>query len=485
MQVVKYNAQPTLARFHASDAPIRGVMGPLGSGKSVACCMEILYRAKNQKPDHNGYRKTRWAVIRQTYPELTTTTLNTWKEWIPEEACPIKYGFTIYGRMRAKLRDKTVMDMEVYFLAVEKPRHTKKLLGLELTGAWINEAREVDKQIVVDAFSRTGRYPPTRDGAQINWSGVIMDTNPPDDDSWWYKLAEHVKPSNWQFFSQPGALKPIRDNQGRLQAYEANTEAENVKNQPKGFRYWKDMTEGADPEWVLVHCCGQYGSVFEGKPVYQYVYNDHVHVSPKPLGMFRGLPIFLGWDFGLTPACIVGQLTPNGQLRILREFICSYGGIKQFATDVVKPALSRMFPNMPVVSAADPAGNQKSQVDELTCLNQLESLGIPTHPAPTNEFIPRRQAVIDRLTHTIDGEPGMILDPSCRMLRRGFIGGYKFERVQVVGEERYKDQPAKNKFSHPHDALQYLVTYVDTVKQEEQETEKPPPEPEITWTGMV
>ena len=39
-----YHAEPTLARFHASDAFFRGVRGPLGSGKSVGCCAEVMSR---------------------------------------------------------------------------------------------------------------------------------------------------------------------------------------------------------------------------------------------------------------------------------------------------------------------------------------------------------------------------------------------------------------------------------------------------------
>ena len=46
-----YNAERTPALFHASDAFVRGLMGPVGSGKSVACCMEILSRAIRQRPN--------------------------------------------------------------------------------------------------------------------------------------------------------------------------------------------------------------------------------------------------------------------------------------------------------------------------------------------------------------------------------------------------------------------------------------------------
>ena len=480
---INYHAEHTISEFHQSDAIVRGIMGPIGSGKSVGCCMEILSRSMRQLPDSQGVRRTRWAIIRNTYPMLKSTTINTWKEWIPEQICPITFGSPIEARLKTRLPDKTVMDMHVYFIALDRPKDIGKLLSLELTGAWLNEAREMDKVIAQAALSRTGRFPPKRD-CEITWSGLIMDTNPPDDDHWWYRLAEDVQPKGWRFYKQPGALVPVRDDRGRIATYNANPLAENVENQPLGFQYWIRLTDGADPEWILVNCCGQYGSVFDGKPVYQGSYDDAVHHSPQPLGVFRGLPIFLGFDFGLTPACVIGQVTPTGQLRILRELTCTRGGIKQFATDAVKPLLATLFPNMQVISSGDEAGGQASQADsDLNCFNQLDALGIPTRKAPTNKLLPRRQAVIDRLTRMSDGKPAFLLDPSCKMLRRGFLGGYKFERVQVSGEERYRDIPAKNKFSHCHDGLQYLIMTVDTVQSYDSVVIPPAPHP--TWDGMI
>src|SRR6056300_1226734 len=81
---LNYQASPTLADFHASNAFVRGVKGPIGSGKSVGCCLEIFIRAKQQHPSIDGKRRTRWAVVRNTGPELETTTIKTWLDWFPE-----------------------------------------------------------------------------------------------------------------------------------------------------------------------------------------------------------------------------------------------------------------------------------------------------------------------------------------------------------------------------------------------------------------
>ena len=61
------------------------------------------------------------------------------------------------------------------------------------------------------------------------------------------------------------------------------------------------------------------------------------------------------------------------------------------------------------------------------------------------------------LNRMVDGEAGLLLSPSCKMLRKGFSGGYAYKRVRVTGDERYHDKPDKNAYSHPHDALQYLL----------------------------
>jgi len=479
---VEYYAEPTLSRLHHSEAHVRGIMGPIGSGKSVGCCMEILDKARTQAPDKNGMRKSRWAIIRQTYPELKSTTIQTWQDWVPNQICPITYGAPIEGRFITSLPDGTTVDLHLYFLALARPKDRHRLLSMELTGVWVNEARELDKQVIMDAYSRTGRYPKMirDDPSAVGWWGMIMDTNPPDNDSWWHELAEKAKPTGWEFFRQPPGIVPVFDANGNVCSYRANPKAENVKNLKLGHQYWMRMTEGADREWINVHCCGNYGSVFEGRPVYNDVFNETVHVANQPLGLYRGLPIHLGWDFGLTPACVVGQVAPNGQLRILREYVCTRGGIKQFATDVVKPALANTFPNIPFVSTGDPAGDQASQADELTCIGQLGMLGIPTKPASTNVFLPRRQAVMDHLTRNLGDKPAMLIDPSCSMVIGGFRGGYMFNRVQVVGEQRFKDEPSKNKYSHPADAVQYLVLGVDTVQSVAVRPEPPPP-PMPSW----
>ena len=456
-QTIQYRPPGKVAAaFHQSTAFVRGILGPVGSGKSSTCCMEIVKHALKQTP-HNGWRKARWAVIRNTYPELKSTTIKTWSQWMNEELAPIKWDAPITCNLKIKdCGDGNGLDLEVIFIALDKATETGKLRSLELTGGWINEASEVPKEVFDMLTQRVGRFPPKTHGGGPVHPCVILDTNPPDDDHWYYKIAEEDRPEGWEFFNQPGGL--LRKTDGENVWYEPNPEAENIFNLPGGYEYYLRQVAGKSDDWIKVFLMGQYGTTADGKPVYPE-YSDKIHVADEELEPNRFLPVYLGWDFGLTPSCIVGQMSPKGQLLILDEFIAEDMGIRQFASEVVKPALMNKYAGCKFESVGDPAGMNRAQTDERTCFQELLEVGIASEPADTNDFIPRRESVAFFLNRLAGGEPGFLLSPNCRMLRKGFIGGYRYERLKVVGE-RYRDRPVKDRFSHPHDALQYLALKV-------------------------
>jgi hypothetical protein len=459
---ITYVASPTLAQFHADGSFIRGVMGPPGSGKSVACCMEIMRRAAEQNV-FDGQRRSRWVVVRNTYSQLRDTTIKTWKEWIPPDIAPISATAPFVCRLRRPLPDKTFLDLEVDFLALDTPDDIGRLRSYETSGVWINEASEINKSLLDWLTLRVGRWPPPKSGGN-KWRGIIMDTNPTNTRHWWYRMAEVEKPKGWRFWRQPPAL--IRTKEGQ---YVPNVgqvpgipKAENIENIDEGFNYYLRAVAGKDPEWIRVNILGEYGSVFDGKPVYEDIYSDSRHMSKTPLGLYKGLPLYLSWDWGLTPACLFGQIAPNGQIRILREFQGENTALREFVNTVVKPALAGEFADMSIISTGDPAGEQRSQVDEATPIGELGRLGIPTRPARTNDFLMRRQSVVSSLSRMIGDHPGFIIDPSCKLLREGFLGGYQFARVRVTGTERYHDVPLKNIYSHLHDCCQYFCMCTDT-----------------------
>lgn len=422
---------PVSKAFLKSDAFVKGIMGPFGSGKSTVCVMEIIKRAKQQRVGSDGKRRSRWAVIRNTYPELKTTTIKTWHQWVS----PALGRWVDSGPPMHHIQDQEI-DLEVIFVSLDRPDDIAKLLGMELTGAWVDEAREVPKAVIDGLTGRVGRYPSAAMGGS-EWSGIIMSTNPPDNDHWWYKLAEEVRPSGWEFYRQPGGLSP---------------DAENRDNLPPD--YYERQCAGKDPDWIKVYVDGDYGFVRDGRPVYPE-YKDAVHC--REFELMPKLPIHIGIDFGLTPAAIFAQKTPMGQWRWHSELVTEDMGAVRFA-EMVRAAMRERYPDFVFGSiTGDPAGDIRAQTDETTPFQILKAQGVPALPAPTNDFIKRRESVAVPLSRMIDGEPGLIIHPNCKMARKGMAGGYNYKRLQVTGEERYRDVPDKNMYSHVCEAGQYLM----------------------------
>lgn len=430
--VFDYKDVPTIKKFSECDKFIRGLMGPFGSGKSSGCVMELIKLAAQQPKQADGIRRSRFAVIRNTYPQLRDTTIRTVHDWLP----PIYFG-QWKATENIYIVDKLAPDLyfELWFRALDRPEQVANLLSAEYTAVWVNEAREVPWAIIKALFGRVGRYPPAKDGGCVR-PGLIMDTNPPDDESWWYELFEVKRPSNAAIFKQPGGRSP---------------EAENLPNLRKG--YYEDLCAGADEDFIRVYVDGQYGYVREGKPVYpEYV--DQVHcMEVEPV---KGVTIYRGWDFGLTPACVFAQIMPDGRFLVFDEMTADTVSIADFADAVLEH--SAMY-DAPFADIGDPAGAQRTaaNVDIASCFDILHGRNIMIEPG--EQAIPIRVGAVKKLLNTmIGGKPRLIVHPRCRKLRKGFQGRYQYKRLKIAGaEEKYHDTPDKNSYSHPHDALQYVA----------------------------
>ncbi|MCH9051133.1 MAG: TerL [Proteobacteria bacterium] len=438
----------TLRRFFHFTAFARFLVGPFGSGKSVACCMEIFRRAIEQEPGPGGVRRTRWLVIRNTYPQLKTTTIKTWRDWFDDRFGVFNWGPPPSHRLVLPLDDGTVADIEVLFLALDGPEAEAGLKGFEGTGVWFNEIREIPKSIVKFALGRIGRYPAVKDGGPT-WYGAIADTNPPDTDHWLYAAAEEDTPDGWAFFKQPGG---VMFENGK---WVMNPEAENLKYLPSD--YYLNQLAGQDHDWIKVYLGGEYGFSLDGKPVYPE-FRDRTHTADDAFSPIPGLPLYIGLDFGLTPAAIFGQRTARGQWRICDEMTAEDMGVVRFS-EGLGTYLDENYPDYQIESYGDPAGAARAQTDERTCIEIVKEYArIPCRPAPSNDFTLRRESVAGALNRLVDGDPGLLISPACRMLRKGFAGAYCYRRVQITGDERFRDKPEKDQYSHPHDALQYLLS---------------------------
>ena len=452
----------TLKKFMKSDDFFRGLRGPVGSGKSVACCIEIFRRSLLQQKNAEGKRKSRWAVIRNTNPQLRTTTIKTWLDWFPEDTWG-NFAWSVPYTHRILVGE---LDVEVIFLALDRPEDVKKLLSLELTGVWVNEAREIPKSIIDACTMRVGRFPSMREGG-ASWYGVIADTNAPEEDHWWPIMAadvpvpDHIsreealmliKPDNWSFYTQPPALLENKGSDGLITGYEDNKKSENKKNLTE--KYYENIIRGKTKGWIDVYVLNKLGSIEEGKPVY-HSFKDELHITKEKIDLIPGQPIWIGVDFGLTPAAVFGQRTTTGKWNILNELVCFDMGVIRFS-ELLRGEIAKLYKGYEVMIYGDPAGDFRSQTDERTPFQIMRNHGLKAIPAPSNDVALRIEAVDSTLSRLIDGSPGFTMSTECINLKKGFNGGYHYRRLQVSGD-RYDEKPLKNRYSHVHDALQYLM----------------------------
>ena len=465
-----FRSSPVIWKFLNDNSFVRAVLGPVGSGKSYACCAELFKRAVNQKPSkRDGIKYSRFAVVRNSYPMLKTTTLKTWLELFPEDTWgAVRYAPPITHHIKLPAREGAAgINMEVIFLALDQPKDVRKLLSLELTGAWVNEARELPKAVIDGLTHRVGRYPSKADGGPT-WRGIILDTNPMDSDHWYFHLAEKETPKGefrWRFFRQQGGVSEVLAKDVPAESPEAkgfifsagkwwrtNNKAENLGNLPSG--YYEQLLGGKKLDWIRCYAEGKYAFVQEGKPVWSE-YDDDSMVDD--LAIEEHIPIQIGLDFGLTPAAVFAQKLPNGRWHIVHEIVTFDMGLERFC-HILKSEINNRFPKMDIQIWGDPAGQQRDQIFETTAFDHLKTHNLLARPTATNDFKVRREALAAPMGRLIEGKPGLLVDRSCVRLRKSLSGGYHFRRIAIgAGQERYKDTPNKNEHSHIGDAAGYCL----------------------------
>lgn len=454
---VVYTPSPTALRFHNDDSLVRAVMGPVGSGKSSMAAMEVVLRAFRQNV-YRGVRTSRWLAVRNTYNELKTTTIKTLMHWMPEEITHINANYPPVARMKTTLPDGTRVDLEVLFIALDQTRDLGKMRSLELTGVWLNEASELEKEVLEFAIQRRGRFPPTAAGG-FNFSGVVMDYNPVADDHWLFELFERAPLPGYKLFRQPAAIlktPKIDPNTGiadpTQHVWIGNPEAENIANLGEGYNYYLQQVPGKTDEWIKVFLQGEYGQSTSGKAVYANEFSDAEHVAKAEIKIDQYLPVIVGFDWGLNPAAVFGQLSRTGQLCITDELFPGVDtSLEEFIAEYLAPTINERYRGCRMEGFGDPAGLGRSPLDKRTPFMLINQAGIACRPARTNDWIPRRDAVASFLMR----RQGFTLSPRCKVLREGFNRGYRYGVIQTTGT--FRNRPEKNKFSHPHDALQYLA----------------------------
>jgi hypothetical protein len=452
-----------LLDFMRSKAPVKIIQGPIGSGKSLGCAMSIWMKAMEQVKQADGKRYCRAHVFRNTYGKLEDTTLKTWLEWFPEEQ------FGRFYSSKPMLHEIRVGDiaLDVHFVALEDESDADYFKSLETTICWFNELQFMERALFDEATSRVGRYPRVIDGGAV-LPMVIADMNAPDETHWvpimrgdvatpdWFtdeQRRAHVKPKDWRFFVQPAGLIEEKNAEGEVASYKPNPKAENLKFLPGGSNYYLTAIQGKTKSWIDANVLNRVSPRRDGKPVLKD-FKREVHVAKKPIDPIQGLEVIIGQDFGRRPCAIFGQHL-RGQWQIVHELVGRDMGANRFAPQL-RNELAQKFPGMRFRIWGDPSGDFKGQNDDQVPFQIFRSHRLPVMEAPSFLLSVRLQAMEAVFTRMTEGRPAILISPTCTTLIAALDGGWHYRRMKVAGE-RYAEEPEKDEYSDPADALGYLL----------------------------
>lgn len=437
------------------------------SAKTSWMVMEILKLACAQQPAPDGCRYTKFLVGRMTYQVLKSATIDTFRR-MAGDIFNIKSGsIPPTADAHFNLPDGTRVRIDIEFISFDSEDAQSKLLGFEPTFVFLDEVSELPESLVEACVRRLGRYPSGRYGTPTA-TGLFGATNGPKKNHWLYEwhqgkkdalfkeLSEANGRNYFRLFMQPPALlRPHKEGE----PWKPNPKAENIHNLKQGYGYYFNMLTGSDAA-IQSYVEGKFADLVTGKVVFSE-FNSELHVlDSEKYVLPAGFPLYLGFDFGRTPVCLIATATAAGGLRVIDELMGEGMSIDTLCQDVLLPTLRQKYRNCWIDGAwGDPAGGDEGQNVDLSPYDILLEHGIPIENPGTNKLSPRLEAVKQAFTRLDSmGKPQLQIRDNCKYLLAAVESDYIYELVRGGGGV-VRDTPTKshvNWVSDLADALQYL-----------------------------
>jgi len=472
---------PIADAFMRSRAFICGIIGPVGSGKTMQALQKGLRIAAMQGGvvDQNGVtrRKARIGVIRESYPSLESTTLKSWFNIVPEDEgkfgwkAPYTHTFRKILRREGNERGGRpidILEVEFEFRAIGDMSVEEACRGWEVNAVLIDEADLQPDDLISYLTGRVGRFS-NLDASLIVDPTIILSLNMPDIENHVYRLLMDQSIEGLtdeekvilektlggrkliECFIQPGGRAP---------------DAENLHNLPGGRGYY--ILQVAANK----HKKGYVARMVDNKPVPlqhgqpvndDFDYFDHV----RPLEWDRNRTLTIALDQGLFAAAVFGQRTALGQLRTLAEAVNIAPGGKNLLKvggtafgKLVKQVLVERFPGIQpnmIRVVCDPAAfaaKDRTDNEHDWILAVQAALGLKIHRAKSNVQALRNEAIWQAQAE----RGGYAVDPSCKHLIKAHVGGYRYQKAEIgTGEVRGHLEIQDTIYTHVADAEQYLA----------------------------
>lgn len=464
---------PIADAFLASRAFLQILIGPVGSAKTLTALRKMRRIGMQQggRIDEQGvlWRRARAGVIRESYPNLEKNTLPSWFRMHPETdgkfvwKAPYTHRLMLILKRDREGKPIDVCDFEIEFRAIGDRSVEEACRGWEVNCVMIDEADLQPADLIAFLSGRVGRFSEL-DPSLVVDPAIIMALNAPYIDNWTYafayeqELGELVEPELIaalagrpliEVFIQPGGRSP---------------RAENVHNLPKGYYAIQAGLNRHRPDYVARMIDNKPVPLQHGQPVNpQFSHESHV----APLEWDRRRMLIVGFDQGLFSAAVACQRLEANQLRTLAEavsFLKAGEVLRKIGAtasgQMVRAMLNeRFFDIAPdrIRFVGDPAAwrAKDNEDEERDWIRMFEAaLGARVHRAKTNRQSLRHEAVWKAMSE-IDGYQ---VDPRCKHLIRGHLGGYRYATADMRdGETRGHLEVANTIYTHVCDGEQYAA----------------------------
>lgn len=425
------------------------IMGPFGSAKTTCSVFRIPTFSLRMPVCKDDVIRVRGAVMHANFRALYRTGLESIWQFFPrdfpgatfEGGQDRPFKFTI--RFMTPKGKKLQIILDGFGLGEHSIEEL--LRGYQANFAWMVEADLIPRKAPSFVYGRVaqGRYPGRGFLADIKASvpaSVWGDMNPPLISHYIHDDFVEAPREGYNLRRQPSGL---------------SEQAENRKYVPR--ETYEAMARTMAPDDVRRFVHGEFGLVGDGALVYpDFDYAVHVRKNLEPLD----LPLRVGLDHRVATA-VLGQYTPKGQLRVLDELVgepnMSAGRFAELLIDL----LQSKYRGMPISNGwGDPSGfyGADRAAGELSFMEIVgKAIGVNILPTPTNDPQTRQESVSWFLRRPSGGEPVpyFLIDAGCKLLIGGFQGGF----VIALNPHESLSRVAfvKNRYSHPHEGLQYLA----------------------------
>jgi hypothetical protein len=432
---IKFNANPMQQAFITSKAEADLFACRMGEGKSAALAWCPFYHTQ-QNPG------AVWAMIRDTWENLRDTTLQEFLTWFPDG---------VAGQMTKSTKtwnwNKEAVGFEgkIYWLGMDDEVDAAKLQSRSLAGFCIDEPAPAAMSGGVSEFIFDAALTRLRQKG-MKWYGAKLAENNPDEGHWTHR--RFVEPG-WK--GDPHIKLPDRQERGF--SFFQTARPENLKNLPDG--YYEIMGQRYEQAGRLDlkarFADGEFGFQQPGVAVTPE-FNKKIHVSPS-LAVLDS-PVYMCWDFGLNPTCLITQVSPMTNWLFHEAYVGDGIGTLELIEDIITGRVEDRFKGLPLSHYGDPQGKQRDQSSsEQTAVRVIKKmLGGRWYPGPTGW--PERRESSKRVLGLLRNGRGLVQidEKRAKPLWHALRGGWHYARHT---NGTVSNLPRKDIHSHPGDAFGY------------------------------